>query len=94
MRLREFKWMELPVWPPTWSATDEGAGETGVLKNIKICQDRLLKYIYIEADESGHKLRGITMLGKNPRQLESLYHTLNQHIGKPLREIGDLEIGL
>jgi len=94
MRLREWKWMELPIWPPQWSVTDEGAGEIGVLKNVKLRKDRILKYIYIEADDDGHKLRGITMLGKNPRQLESLYHTLSQHIGKPLTEIGDLEIKL
>jgi hypothetical protein len=94
MRLREWKWMEFPVWPPQWSTTDEGAGEAGVLKNVKIRQDRLLKYIYIEADEDGHKLRGITMLGKNPQKLDFLYHILSQHIGKPLTEIGDLEIRL
>jgi hypothetical protein len=84
--------MELPVWPPQWSLTDEGAGEVGVLKSVKIRRDRILKYIYIEAEDGGHKLRGITMLGKNPQQLESLYHTLSQHIGKSLTEIGDLEI--
>jgi hypothetical protein len=74
--------------------TDEGAGEAGVLKNVKLRRDRILKYIYIEADEDGHKLRGITMLGKDPLQLESLYHILIQHIGKPLIEIGDLEVSL
>lgn len=66
MRLREMKWMQLPVWPPQWSVTDEGVGEAGVLKNVKIRKDRILKYIYIEADDDGHKLRGITMLGINP----------------------------
>ena len=94
MRLREMIWKEFPVWPPQWSMTDEGAGEAGVLKNVKLRRDRILKYIYIEADEDGHKLRGITMLGKDPRQLESLYHILSQHIGKPLTEIGDLEVSL
>ncbi len=94
MRLREMKWMQLAIWPPQWSVTDEGAGEAGVLMNVKLRKDRLLKYIYIEADDDGHKLRGITMLGKNPPQLEALYHTLCLHIGKPLTEIGDLEIRL
>jgi hypothetical protein len=93
MRLRELRWQELPVWPPQWGVTDEGAGEVGVLKNVKIRKDTMLEYIYIEADDGGHKLRGITML-ENPRHLESLYHTLRQHIGKPLTEIGDLEIRL
>ena len=93
MRLRELTWMQLPVWPPQWSLTDEGAGEAGVLMKVNICKDRLLEYIYIEADDAGHKLRGITTLG-NSRRLKSLYQTLNQHIGKPLTEIGDLEIRL
>jgi hypothetical protein len=94
MCLRELKWMELPVWPPKWSLTDEGAGEVGVLLNVKLRRDMILKYIYIEADDGGHKLRGITLLGKDPLQLESLYHILSQHIGKPLTEIGDLEVSL
>jgi hypothetical protein len=90
MRLRELTWMQLPVWPPQWSVTDEGAGEAGVLKNVKIRKDNLLEYIYIEADDSGHKLRGIITLG-TPRHLKSLHSTISQHIGKPLTEIGDLE---
>jgi hypothetical protein len=93
MRLRELKWMQLPIWPPQWGVTDEGVGEAGVLMKVKIRKDNLLEYIYIEADDAGHKLRGITTLG-NPRQLKSLYHTISQHIGKPLSEIGDLEISL
>jgi hypothetical protein len=93
MRLRDLQWMQLPVWPPQWAVTDEGAGEAGVLMKVKIRQDRLMEYIYIEADDAGHKLRGITMLG-NPRHLKSLYRTISQHIGKPLSEIGDLEISL
>ena len=93
MRLRELKWMQLPVWPPQWGATDEGAGEVGVLMKVKIRTDRLQDYIYIEADDGGHILRGVSTLG-NSRHLKSLYRTISQHIGKPLAEIGDLEIRL
>jgi hypothetical protein len=93
MRLRELKWMQLPVWPPQWGVTDEGAGEAGFLLSVKIHKDGLLEYIYIEADDGGHKLCGITTLG-NPRHLKSLFRTISQHIGKPLTEIGDLEIKL
>jgi hypothetical protein len=93
MRLRELRWQELPVWPPQWAVTDEGAGEAGVLMKVKIRKDRLMDYLYIEADDAGHKLHGITTLG-NYRHLKSLYHTISQHIGKPLTEIGDLEINL
>jgi hypothetical protein len=91
MRLRELTWMQLPIWPPQWAVTDEGAGEAGDLMGVRICKDNLLEYIYIEADDGGHKLRGIITLG-NPRHLKSLYHTISLHIGKPLTEIGDLEI--
>ena len=93
MRLRELKWMQLPVWPPQWAMTDEGAGEIGVLMKVNIRKDRLLEYLYIEADDGGHKLRGIITLG-TPRHLKSLHRTISQHIGKPLTEIGDLEIRL
>jgi hypothetical protein len=90
MRLRELKWQELPIWPPQWAVTDEGAGELGVLMKVNIRKDRLLEYLYIEADDGGHKLRGII----TPRHLKSLHRTISQHIGKPLSEIGDLEIRL
>jgi hypothetical protein len=91
MRVRELKSKELPVWPPYWAMRDKGVGKGAVLLNVRLRNDTVLKYICIEADDAGHKLRGITMLG-NPRHLESLYYTLSQHIGKPLAEIGDLEI--
>ena len=93
MRLRELKWMQLPVWPPQWGATDEGAGEVGVLKKVNIRTDRPLDYIYIEADDGGHILRGVSTLA-NSRHLRFLDRTISQHIGKPLSEIGDLEIRL
>ncbi len=93
MRLRELKWQELPVWPPQWAVTYEGAGETGVLRKVNIRKDRLLEYLYIEADDGGHKLRGIITLGTR-RHLKSLHRTISQHIGKSLTEIGDLEIRL
>jgi hypothetical protein len=93
MRLRELKWMQLPVWPPQWWVTDGGAGEVGVLMKVKIRTDRPLDYICIEADDGGHILRGVIRIG-NPRHLKSLYRTISQHIGKPLTEIGDLEVSL
>ncbi len=85
--------MQLPIWPPQWGVTDEGAGEAGVLMKVKLRKDGLQEYIYIEADDAGYKMRGITTIG-NPRHLKSLYRTISQHIGKPLTEIGDLEISL
>jgi hypothetical protein len=91
MRVRELKWKELPVWPPYWTITDRGVGEGAVLLNVRLRNDTVLKYIIIEADDAGHKLRGLAMLG-NPQHLESLYYTLSQHIGKPLTEIGELEM--
>jgi hypothetical protein len=61
------------------------------LMEVKLRKDRLLEFIYIEADDAGHKLRGIKTIG-TPRHLKSLYRTISQHIGKRLAEIGDLEI--
>jgi hypothetical protein len=71
--------------------TDKGVGKEAVLLKVRLRTDTVLKYICIEADDAGHKIYGITMLG-NPRHLESLYSTLSQHIGKPVGEIGDLEM--
>jgi hypothetical protein len=75
MRIRELRWLDLPVWPPQWTVTDEGAGEVGVLMKVKIRKGNLLEYIYIEADDGGYKLRGIIPLG-TPRHLKSLYRAL------------------
>ncbi len=91
MRLRELKWLQIPVWPPQWKAPGERAGEVGVLLKVKIRTDRLLDYIYIEADDGGYIIRGVVTLG-NSRHVKSLYRTISQHVGKPLTEIGDLEI--
>ena len=73
--------------------TDEGAGEAGILMKVNIRKDRLLEYLYIEADDGGHKLRGIITLA-TPRHLKSLLRAISQSIGKPLTEIGELEIKL
>jgi hypothetical protein len=91
MRIRDLTWKQLPVWPPEWAMSDAGAGEFGILVGVKIRRNRRPEYIYLEAAKNGHTLWGITML-ENPGHLEILYLKLRENLGKPLTEIGDLEI--
>lgn len=91
MRIRDLKWRSLAIWPPEWSFADEGAGEVGVLVNVKLCKGLKPEYIYIEAEHAGDTLKGITLLEDSSR-LELLCRKLRENLGKPLVEIGDLEI--
>ncbi len=73
---------------------DEAAGESGVLLIAKIRHRRNPPYIYIEAQDGDGRTRwGITLL-ENPHHLECLYNKLKENLGKPLSEIGNLEIDL
>jgi len=91
MRIRDLKWRSLAIWPPEWSFADEGVGELGFLVRVELRKDRNPEFIYIEAKHAGNTLKGITLLEDSSR-LELLCRKLRENLGKPLVEIGDLEI--
>ena len=84
---------ELPGWPPQWAAVYSGAdkfavGEVGVLKRLRgINQNQDLELtIEYEGGEHSGILQGDSSL------LIKVAILLTPHIGRPLQQIGALEI--
>jgi hypothetical protein len=93
MQIRSLTWRGLPMWPPEWTILDQGAGEEGVLEAVHLRHDLKTTLISVVANHLGDIRKGIIVL-ENSTLLETVYHKLRQHVGRPLTEIGDLEITL
>ena len=91
MQIRTLKWRGLPMWPPEWTISDQGSGEAGVLEEVRLRKDLNPKLISVAANHLGDVRRGIMVL-EDPALLEIVYGKLKQHVGRPLTEIGNLEI--
>ena len=79
------------MWPPEWGISNHGVGEEGVLANVQLRNDLTPACIFAVANYLGDIRKGIIIL-EELAPLGLLYHKLKQNIGKPLTEIGDLEI--
>lgn len=93
MQIRTLKWRGLSMWPPEWAILDQGVGEAGVLEEVHLRNDLNPKLISVAAKHSGEVRKGVLLL-EDPVLLEAVYVKLKQHVGRPLTEIGDLEISL
>ena len=91
MQIRVLTWKEMPMWPPECGISDHGVGEEGVLANVQFCNDLTPACIFVIANDLGDIRKGIIIL-EDLAHLGLLYHKLKENIGKPLIEIGDLEI--
>jgi hypothetical protein len=89
MQVRNLKWKGLPMWPPEWSSQTHEDDEGGVLETASLHVD--LKYISIRVNDSGDIRKGVILL-EHPAHLTTLYHKLEENMGKPLAEIGDLDL--
>jgi hypothetical protein len=94
MRIRDLHWRGDVVWPPEWwpPETDVLLNKDAMLKNVVI-QDMGHRYIQVEIETSKWPLYGVILL-ENPGHLDTLYQKLKENIGKPVTEIGSLEIDL
>ena len=81
------------MWPPEWTILDQGIGEAGVLEDVYLRKDLNPQLISVVAKHMGEVRTGIMVL-EDPAHLEAVYSQLKQHVGRPLAEIGDLEISL
>jgi hypothetical protein len=88
MRVRELTWRGLLVWPPQWTEVGSGIVERGILKGVEILP--LTELIKIDATYAGSIISGL-IFSSEAYQL-SLYFKLRENIGKPLVEVGDLEV--
>jgi hypothetical protein len=93
MQIRSLRWKGFPMWPPEWMISDQGRGEEGVLEEVYLRKDLKPKLISVVANHLGDIRQGIMVL-EDPAHLEVVFGKLKQHIGRPLTEIGDLEISL
>ncbi len=79
------------MWPPQWSVSDDQAGEEGVLEDVQLRHELSTRVISIEANHLGDYRKGIMIL-EDPAHLKLVFEKLRENLGKPLTEIGDLEI--
>lgn len=93
MQIRTLKWKGLPMWPPEWSISAQGLGEVGVLQEVHLRNDLNPALISLVANHAGDIRQGIMVL-EDPALLMAVYRRLKQHVGRPLTDIGDLEISL
>ena len=91
MQIRSLRWKGFAMWPPEWMISDQGRGEEGVLEEVCLRYDLKPKLISVVANHLGDIRQGIIIL-EDPAHLEIVFGKLKQHIGRPLTEIGDLEI--
>ncbi len=90
MKIRDLKWKGLPMWPPEW-VSDLQLGEKGILVNVEFRPKISEGLIFIEAVHSGEYRKGIVMI-EDLAHLEIVFEKLRENLGRPLTEIGDLEI--
>jgi hypothetical protein len=93
MQIRNLKWKGFPMWPPEWMISDQESGEEGVLEEVYLRNDLNPKLISVVANHLGEIRRGIMIL-EDPAHLKVVYGKLKQHLGRPLAEIGNVEITL
>jgi hypothetical protein len=90
MKIRDLKFRGLAMWPPEW-LSEHQLGEEGVLEDVKLRHELSTRLISIEANHLGNYRKGILLL-EDPAHLELVFDTLQKNLGRPLTEIGNLEI--
>ena len=89
MRINTLMCMWLRVWPPQWTISSQSVSDKAVLKDVK----RIITTNLLRIDIEHNGIPNLGILSAEKEVLESLYRKLKENIGRPLAEIGDLEIG-
>jgi hypothetical protein len=79
------------MWPPEWTISDQGLGEAGILEEVYLRRDLKPALICVVVNHWGDFRKGIMIL-EDLALLKAVYGKLKQHVGRPLTEIGDLEV--
>lgn len=88
MLIKELRWNGLLIWPPQWSQESPKAIEHGLLKNAEILP--LTDLIKVDAVFAGITISGLIF--SNEEYQGSLFRKLKENIGKPLEEVGNIEV--
>lgn len=88
MRINTLMCMGLRVWPPQWTISSQSVSDKAVLKGVKFIV--ATNFLRIDVEHNMIPNFGIILVEKDVRG--PLFHRLKENIGRPLAEIGDLEI--
>ena len=88
MLIKELTWNGLLIWPPNWTEESPKVMEHGLFKNVVILP--LTDLIKIDAAYGGNTISGLIF--SNEEYQGSLYRKLKDNIGKPLEEVGNMEV--
>jgi hypothetical protein len=88
MLIKELTWNGLLIWPPNWVEESPNLIEHGLLKGAEILP--LTDLIKIDAAYAGNTISGLIFSSEEYQG--SLYRKLKDNIGKPLEEVGNMEL--
>jgi len=88
MLIKELTWNGLLIWPPLWAEDSHEVIEHGLLKGAEILP--LIELIKIDATYAGTTISGLIF--STEEYQGSLYNKLRENIGKPLEEVGNMEL--
>lgn len=93
-RLRELTWEGAPAWPPDWwgSYARPGTaleGAVGILRGVRLTPDR--KWVVLTIEHEGEEYVGI-LRWNGPPASATVAERLGACIGRPSRELGDVEL--
>jgi hypothetical protein len=84
----------LPNWPPVWlwigGKRQSAKGETGVLIDVKLADNRLPR-IFLWMEDSGSTYIGC-LLFENARFCREVLKFMKDHLYRTVRSIGDLDV--
>ena len=88
MQIKELRWKGLLIWPPQWAEECPNVIQQGLLKDIEILP--LTDLIKIDATYDTTTISGLILT--NEEYQGSLYNKLKENIGRPLDEVGNMEV--
>ena len=88
MQIKELTWRGLLIWPPQWTEEYPNLIEQGLLKGVQILP--LTDLIKIDATYALTTISGLILTSEEYQG--SLYNKLKENIGKPLDEVGNMEV--
>ena len=102
MKLRDHPLIQrhnIPTWPPTWSNLVRGGGsyysvkgEVGILK--KVSRNSVVPNLcFIQIEHNGDSYAGALVVD-NGVFCEQLVAILQAHVGRTIKEIGDLDLSI
>jgi len=86
----------VPNWPPVWTLARNSSvrtlrGEVGVLTQV-LSNSEMSRKCYLVIDFEGERYVG-TLLCDDPAFNLQIPRILENYLGRPIKEIGDLDVG-